>query len=70
MNTRRIPDTCSDIECFNENTLLIDLDALELEVLDQRLELALATLFGPADIGIESAGCVQNTCTGYIPPDV
>ena len=59
-----------DIDCLNDNILQIDLDALEVEVLDQRLELALVTLFGDLGIGggeETEAPCGQFTCTGYVP---
>ena len=60
----------TDVHCLNDNILRIDLDELEIETLDQRIELALATLFGEA--GAEGAGnlqvgCGQFTCTGYWP---
>ena len=58
---------CSDVQCLNENILRIDLDDLEVEVLDQRLELALATLFGDGGVEAGEAPCGQFTCTGYMP---
>lgn len=46
---------------LNEPLLEIDVDDLDLEELDRRLELALGT-----GVGID--GCTEFTCTTYRPP--
>lgn len=61
-----------DIESLNETILAIDLDDLEVEALDQRIELSLAVLFGETDGGAANSecqtfNCHQFTCTGYWP---
>lgn len=61
----------TDIQSLNHSILEIDLDDLEVEALDQRIELSLAALFGVESVGgdlmAESGGCGQFMCTGYWP---
>ncbi len=58
---------CTDITCFNNSILQIDLDDLALEVLDQRLELAIVNLWGtPVEPSGPDTQCTQFTCTGFI----
>ena len=60
----------ADVESFNENILHIDLDDLEVDAMEQRIELALASIFdddvwdGPGD---PSQPCGQFSCDGYWP---
>lgn len=61
----------ADIQPLNHHILEIDLDDLEVETLDQRIELSLAALFGvegaAGDLVTENGPCGQFTCTGYWP---
>jgi hypothetical protein len=53
----------ADIECFNDRIFHIDLDDLEVETLDQRIELSLAVLFG--ELGNGDGGESQSGCSPY-----
>ena len=59
----------ADVESFNDNILRIDLDDMEIDVMEQRLELALASVFDTDFWGPEEPGqpCAQFSCTGYWP---
>lgn len=54
-----------DIESLNELIVNVDLDELEAEALDERIELTVAALFGDP-VG-DPAACGQFSCTGYWP---
>lgn len=63
-----------DIESFNDNILHIDLDDLEVDAMEQRIELALASIFD-GDVWDDPGGppgdpnqpCGQFSCNGYFP---
>ncbi len=61
----RRPSTAA-MTSFNERILEIDLDDLQAESLENRLELTLATLLGTAVAG-KDVGCHQFGCVGYMP---
>ena len=58
-----------DIDSLNENILHIDLDDLEIEAMEQRVELTLASMFG--DLFEVPPGtdepCGSFSCSGYFP---
>ena len=64
----------TDVESFNDNILRIDLEDLQVDAMEQRIELALASLFD-IDIWDDPGGppgdpnqpCGQFSCTGYWP---
>ncbi len=57
----------TDVKSYNDNILCIDLDELEVDAMEQRIELALASIFdgdlwdGPDP----SQPCGQFSCNGY-----
>ncbi len=67
-------DLKKDIVSFNDDILRIDLDDLEVDAMEQRIELALAAIFdgdvwddpgGPP--GDPNTPCGQFSCNGYWP---
>ena len=58
----------SDVKSYNDSILCIDLDDMEIHTMEQRIELALASIFdgdlwdGPGD---PSQPCGQFSCNGY-----
>ena len=62
-----------DVESFNRSILRIDLDDVEVDAIEQRIELAVASIFdgdlwddsGPP--GGPSQPCDQFSCNGYWP---
>lgn len=65
----RTPSQSQDIDSLNQNILHIDLDNLEIEAMEQRVELTLASLFG--DLYEDPPGsdepCGTFSCSGYFP---
>ncbi len=60
----------ADLESFNNNILRIDLDDVEVDAMEQRIELALASIFdGDLWGGPEEPGqpCNQFSCSSYWP---
>lgn len=61
----------ADVQSLNHAILEIDLDDLQVETLDQRIELSLAALFGAestaGDLMADGGSCGQFICTGYWP---
>ncbi len=62
--------THNDIDSLNQNILAIDLNDLEAEALEQRIELTVASVFDTEvwDNGLPPGGdepCGQFSCTGY-----
>ena len=55
-----------DIDSLNQNILSIDLDDLEVEAMEQRIEMTLATLFG-ADFWGDPGECGTFACSQFIP---
>jgi len=62
--------TRKDIQSLNQNILKIDLEDLQVDALEDRIEMTLANLFGleiwdgPGD---PSQPCGQFSCTSYLP---
>ncbi len=58
-----------DISSLNQNILHIDLDDIEVEAMEQRVELTLASLFGDLSDGPMQADapCGSFSCSGYFP---
>lgn len=57
-----------DIDSLNQNILHIDLGDLEVEPMEQRIEMTLATLFGGdlfQEPGEPSNPCGQYVCSQY-----
>lgn len=63
MKAQTAPRPSLDIESLNETIVNIDLDDLEVEALDERIELTLAVLFG--DEGVGESTCGEFSCSGY-----
>ncbi len=68
-------DLKKDIVSFNDDILRIDLDDLEVDAMEQRIELALASIFD-GDVWDDDPGgppggpaqpCDQFSCNGYWP---
>lgn len=49
-----------EIEALNEGLITFDLDDVSAEALEQRLEMAVATLFDP-----NTYWCLSNSCTDF-----
>lgn len=60
----------TDIESFNGNILCIDLDDMQIDGMEQRIELALASIFDGdlwEEPGDPSQPCEQFSCNAYWP---
>jgi len=53
-----------EIECLNSLILNIDLDDLEVEELEQRIELSVAAICSDFDPG--PGDCAQFSCMGFV----
>lgn len=63
----------ADVQPLNHAILELALGDLEGAALDQRIEMSLASLFGPqgdlGDLVAEAGGCEYFLCRGYWPED-
>jgi hypothetical protein len=57
MKDRKDPN---EIEALNEGLITFDLDDVSAEALEQRLEMAVATLFDP-----NTYWCLSNSCADF-----
>ncbi|MCP4660204.1 MAG: hypothetical protein GY856_32790 [bacterium] len=54
----------TEIECLNSLILNIDLDDLEVEQLEQRIELTVAAIC--SDFDPDPSDCAQFSCMGFV----
>ncbi len=58
------PFSSTEIECLNRLILNIDLDDLEVEELEQRIELSVAAMV--SDFDPDPGDCAQFSCMGFV----
>ena len=65
MDSNSYPVPTQDLASFNSKILDLDLDEIEVEALEQRIEMAVAMIV--ADGPMDPDSCNGFSCTGFMP---